>query len=281
MRPPISGVVATGDGSTLRAVVGLRANSLLTGGIELGPGRASVAPGGSYAVVIRDSRASIAMLPPADTREIELPGETDAASVVFSPGGRAAVVQHTASSDVTIWTGLPDAPRVSGRVVVPDGAVSVAVSDDAAAMVAWNGDGTAFGIGAGTDPQPLGYAVWAVSFVPGTRQMLVIDRSSRVLVLSEPGANDVRIIGQASDALTAAPAMAVSLDGQSALISGSSQVFSIGIAASEMISQPWTRSVAGIAPLGRNAFTISSADAEGVWYAEAGRAPIYLPVVTE
>jgi DNA-binding beta-propeller fold protein YncE len=279
--PSIGGMVVTGDGSTVRAMVGLRANSLLTAGLDLGSGSVALAPGGGYAVLARESQAAVVQLLPGRSQETILPDEaTQIAGIVFSPSGRSMLVRHAGSNDASVWTDLPATPRRTGSVSAPDDATGFALSDDGQAILTWNAAGAVFRIG-NDGQQALGATVWTLAFLPDSQRILMIDRNSQIGVLDGAGAGDMRVIGQLENPLSGVPVLTVSMSGQWAVAASDSRMLSINIEDGQVIGQTWNRPVNRIAPVGRNGFAISSGAETGVWYTESASDPLYVPAVNQ
>lgn len=157
----------------------------------------------------------------------------DAAEIVFSPSGRAAVVHYREAGRMLMLAGLPDSPGVSAPVAAPEGVTALAINDDGALLV---------GISDGEHG-----AVWAIS-PSGERRLLFPLREPSAIallgqrpdaVIADRAANTVYLVRDITGTAEVLPliaggggprnpvAVAVTEDGRRAVIAGSGGVIAV------------------------------------------------------
>jgi hypothetical protein len=196
---PVAGYVATLSPPGLRPIFGIPGAARLGDPLPLPNGIAKirVAPGQLYALAEQASGDPMAVLPLNGTAAGALAAIGGAFAqadlVAFSPSGSAAVLYSAAAGTVQVLAGLPQAAVVAREVALASQPVALAISDDAAALVMADASGAIWLVDA--PPQFL-YAVAqtaALAFVPGSRDMVVVDG----------GGNQVTLLQNVTGALTA------------------------------------------------------------------------------
>jgi hypothetical protein len=144
----------------------------------------TVAPGKSFAIGLTGGGARIIDLASGAAVDIE-GGFAGADRVTFSPSGTAALIEQSGSGAAQLVTGLPDHPAAGGQFLL-NGAVSWAVSDDGAQVLAARRDGVWLLTSDGAVPVAHLSDFGALAFAPGSHEAVVADYGSHAVTLLHP-----------------------------------------------------------------------------------------------
>jgi hypothetical protein len=138
---PVAGYVVAPSGRQVRAVLGVPGSFRFSDPIALPPGvtKVHLAPAQDFAVVEREG-AGLGILPlDSDSGTvIAVEGAAAADWVAFSPSARSAILYSSSTNRFQVWSGLPDAPRVSidlDAAALPEQPLLGAIGDDGALAV--------------------------------------------------------------------------------------------------------------------------------------------------
>ena len=147
---PTMGLVYSEGG--IRPVLGFPGAAYVGRGLPLNftPEIVMTAPEQTFALAISNGNLVVIDASKGKLAIHEVEGATDAAKVWFSPGGKSALILSKDGLRAQLLTGLPDQPRVSGRIILSDAVAIAAISEDtrfaltasdSGVVSQWDGDG--------------------------------------------------------------------------------------------------------------------------------------------
>jgi hypothetical protein len=217
---PVLGLFFDRHTSAVRRLEGIPGAARMGAALDADFSEGASAGDGQYAVAIE--RGGMASVVSAEGRR-PLPGaRAGAASVVLSPRGTAAALLFRDPSEIQIFAGLPDAPRLLRSVDPAASPASVALSDDGEIVLALTrslrGEDVVYShSGAGRLVFYRARRVAALAFVPGTHDALVAEPASVKIVRPDLGEQPA-----GSDPDRDIAAVAASTDGSRVFIAGRS-----------------------------------------------------------
>jgi hypothetical protein len=226
IRGPYLGLVLDGAIDRFRVVPGTPSAAVVGPVAEFGtPANVAVySPGGDYVAIqsaptlLRIHRAAaVASLPTVDAFD----------EIILSPKGARAILLDRAAGRLIAVSGLPDSPRIAGRIVLPahhGPLTSAAVSDQGTVLTGYAGSGVVLrldGPALGTrrfarfEPVASFGRVSAMAFLRGREDALVADDldDAVYLVRDVGGAPARSLVASRSDGVDVPVAVAASADG--------------------------------------------------------------------
>lgn len=234
---PVLGYVFSPADGTLRAMLGVSGSarmseSIIPAHVYL-TGDASTASG--TALLADENGSLFAFNLPQSKPQMVVEGLPSNSRVVFSASGKTAITYAPGSASIVLITGLPAAP-LTQTVNVPPGRSPQAatVSDTGTIVTASEGSPSVVEVLSGSgQATPLSNvsAFGAMSFVPGSNDILLVDKAANTLaivrsVTSAPSTQTLSIVG-----LSQPVAVSASQDGRWAIVAngGDSRVVSIDL----------------------------------------------------
>ena len=186
---PVAGYVAAVSPPEVRAIFGIPGAARLGDPLPLPGGIAKIrlAPGQLYALAEQASGEPMAVLPLNATKPGSLAAIVGAFAqadlVAFSPSGGTAALYSAAAGSVQVLAGLPQAAVVARKIALAAQPAALAISDDAAVVAIADASGA---ISLADAPPRFLYSVGqaaALAFVPGSRDLVVVDRAKNQVTL--------------------------------------------------------------------------------------------------
>lgn len=278
MGRPILGYVARSSPPELRAILGIPGAAVFSDALPLpseatsvrmAPGQSS---GKSWAWIERGSQDP-AILSLNGTRFGSvngLAGVLPAADLAaFSPSGRSLALFSSAAGRLQVVSGLPDAPQIAQEAVLAGGVDSIAVSDDAGAVLVASGRVVQL-LSPGGAAQPVlnMTSTTAMAFLPDSRDAAVVDRGAGTVHRVRSVAGGGATSGVLAAGLAGAGEISFSADGQSLLLTNPSAngVWMVSVQTGEVRSFDTRVGAAGLNRLANpETYLISSEPGQPAW----------------
>jgi len=268
---PVLGFAWDQQNNRLRPILGVAGSATI--GKPVDPGMqmaaAAVSPANDFLLAVQAAGGQAMLMPLTGVdRHTPVSCETGADRIAFSPRGIAAALYHSDSGMIQAVHGLPAKPAaLAGLTVGP--ADVLAVSDDGLTVAAGTSGAVAI-VSAGGASATVAITAAALAFLPGKRDLLVIDAAANQLVLVRNGTP--QLLAGPEDGIADAVALAASDDGARVFVANrEGGILTVGIESGARVFTPTRQAASGFYRLrGDSLFRVTELSAGPAWIFDGG-----------